>query len=167
MKPFTKILMMGVVVSTLTLSANAFGGSNSNGMTEQRGMYNMPQRGMQQQERRRGNPIQNLLQQLNLSETQITALRSLSETFRAEREAVKNSGESRDQNFADAISESGLNSAQLVQNSLEKCEERSTMHANHMAQIVDILTAEQRLEFKALLVAKAERSNEPLKNLGY
>ena len=166
MRPFTKILMMAVVASALTLSANAFDGTSSH-KVQKTGLDNMPSRGMEKPDKRRGNPIRNMLKEINLSAEQIKTLQALAETFKTEREALGDNRGNRDQDLADAISESGLNSAQLTQIALERCEARSTMQFDHLAQIVDVLTAQQRLEFKALLEAKAERTGEPLKNLGY
>jgi hypothetical protein len=41
------------------------------------------------------------------------------------------------------------------------------MHSNHLSQIIDVLTSEQRLELKALLEAKASEPTATLENLGY
>jgi Spy/CpxP family protein refolding chaperone len=158
MKPLTKVLTVGAVLSTLALNAFAVEGNRSD---------MMPQRGASQSENRGGDPIAKLLKEIELSDAQTTALQTLAESFQIERESAPKGANSKDQDLADAISESGLNSAQLVQAELEHCEARSTMHSNHLSQIIDVLTSEQRLELKALLEAKASEPTATLENLGY
>lgn len=166
MKTPAKIMVVSIIASTLTLSAFAFGGSPRDGMM-QRGADGMPPQGMAQSRQEHTNPIGQLLREIDLDDTQISSLQELTETFKSEREALAENNNSREQDLADAINESGLDTALLMEREAEHAAARSALHADHLSQIIDILTADQRLELKGLLEEKANKSAVSFESLGY
>lgn len=155
MKNVTRFATVGLIAITLGYS----------GLSAQ--MMRDDQRGVRGGDR---NPVSHLLSEIELSDAQKATLESLSESFKEEREAAKEAG-SKEQDLADAISQSGLDVTEFVQTEQEHCTARSTMHAQHLEQIIDVLSEDQRLELKTLLETKASekaaKEAEKIEDLGY
>lgn len=111
-------------------------------------------------------PITKLLSQIELSDAQKATLETLAASFKEERQASRKAG-NKTQDLAAAISESGLDVTLFTQSAQENFTARTATHAQHLKQIIDVLTPAQRLELKTLLETRAAKKANKIKDLGY
>lgn len=156
-----------MLVLSLTSDVNAYDEDQRDVRISRGGAGGMDPQSMTRSRPPRTNPIAELLRGIDLDATQISSLQKLSEQFRSELGSQDANRTNREQDLANAISENGLDSALLIERESARCSARSTLHASHLSQIIDILTAEQRLELKSMLEAKAENAGVSFEDLGY
>ncbi len=147
--------MVAIVLSSLTTSTFAF--DRPHGAPPEMSKIDRPI----PFKMRRPNPVLRVLESMELTSDQKSALNLLKAKFRKEMDSLKSTQLTKEEEIINALEENRFDIEKFSQILQQKCAKESALKASHIKEIVALLTVEQ------ITALKQQLKSKPDDDLGY